>query len=319
MPARRARDGDCLRHRYLDRREVADRGGEEFLLVLVVRPAARRVERARRAVEVALQQERRGHAERRAIRRWVALERALEQRLRQAHVARDQRDSTGAGQIIGGGVGAGSAPARARGVCLPVARRASASRSNCPVTSSGAGTRLQDEIPRQRHAGRAHARRWSECGSAARRSPECDSARRPRTARCPAAGRPTLHSPFALVFVESRRGPANVPAAYPKNASRRTSASAIGSPRSFVTRPFRRNAACCAFRPGTSGEAGSAGRKTSVARSSAAAILRGWQVEPALRVGPFRSSAGPSSTLWALFHPAHLARLSATLRFRDRG
>ena len=55
-------------------------GGEEFLFVLVVRAAARGVEGARRAVEVALEQEHRRDAERGAVRRRVALERAHEQR-----------------------------------------------------------------------------------------------------------------------------------------------------------------------------------------------------------------------------------------------
>src|ERR1700730_1738284 len=58
--------------------EAADGRRQEFLLVLVVRPAAGGVERARGAVEIALQQEHRGDAHRGAVRRGVALERPLE-------------------------------------------------------------------------------------------------------------------------------------------------------------------------------------------------------------------------------------------------
>src|SRR4051794_36846081 len=57
----------------LDRGEITDRDAEELLFVLVVRAAACRVEGARRAVEVALEQEHRGDAERGAVRRRVTL------------------------------------------------------------------------------------------------------------------------------------------------------------------------------------------------------------------------------------------------------
>src|SRR3954451_2044729 len=72
-------------------REVAERGGDELDLVLVVRAPARRVERARRAVEVAVQQERGRDADRRAIRRGIAFERALIERARERQVVREQR------------------------------------------------------------------------------------------------------------------------------------------------------------------------------------------------------------------------------------
>src|SRR6185503_16461197 len=62
-----------------DSGEVADGGGDEALLVLVVRAVARGVEGARGAVEIAPQQEHRGDAERGAIGRWVDLERAREE------------------------------------------------------------------------------------------------------------------------------------------------------------------------------------------------------------------------------------------------
>src|SRR5262249_46322407 len=84
--------------------EIADGVRDEFLLVLVVRTAARRVERARGAVEIAAQQKRRRDAERRAIGRGIALERADEQRVCEIGFPREHRDAAGAGEIVGVGV-----------------------------------------------------------------------------------------------------------------------------------------------------------------------------------------------------------------------
>src|SRR6185503_1529282 len=61
-----------------NRGQVADRGGDEALLVLVARAVARRVEGARGAVEIAPQQEHRGDAQRGAVRGRIGLERAGE-------------------------------------------------------------------------------------------------------------------------------------------------------------------------------------------------------------------------------------------------
>src|SRR5438874_11430057 len=79
--------GDCV-SAVLDCSQLADGSGDEALLVLVVRPRARRVEGSRCAVEVALEEKHRRDAERGAVRRGIALERAAKQRHRQAHVAR---------------------------------------------------------------------------------------------------------------------------------------------------------------------------------------------------------------------------------------
>src|SRR3954464_15088894 len=84
--------------------EVADRIREELLLVLVMGPAARRVEGARGAVEIALQQERRRDAERGAIRRGILLERAGEQSPREIWTVRDQRDAAAGRQVVGIGI-----------------------------------------------------------------------------------------------------------------------------------------------------------------------------------------------------------------------
>src|SRR5438477_6998385 len=81
--------------------EIADRRGEEALLVLVVRARARGVEGARRAVEVALQQQRGRDAERRPVRRGIALERAREERARGVEAPGDERDARGAREIVG--------------------------------------------------------------------------------------------------------------------------------------------------------------------------------------------------------------------------
>src|SRR5216117_3897683 len=89
----------------LDSREIADRHGQELLLVLVVCAVACRVERTRCAVEVALQQKNRCDAHGRAVRRGVALERTLEQALRQGEVACHERDSRRTCEVIGGGIG----------------------------------------------------------------------------------------------------------------------------------------------------------------------------------------------------------------------
>src|SRR5262249_62115023 len=83
-----------------DGRQIADGGGEKPDFVLVARSVACGGERARRAVEIAVQEKRRRDASRGAIRGGVALEGALEQRPRQRGVVGHEGDVAGTLEVF---------------------------------------------------------------------------------------------------------------------------------------------------------------------------------------------------------------------------